>query len=91
MDAKEALKYFKGQTNEMQFISGGIRGGKSYRQEAYKAAIEALEKQVPKAPVQKVDCALGYAWYCPNCGCFIDPSTYKFCQDCGQAIKIDNE
>lgn len=52
---------------------------------------EALEKQVPKEPVQKEDSALGFAWYCPNCGGWVDPSTYKHCSDCGQAIKNDKE
>lgn len=54
---------------------------------ALEKSVQALEKQIQKAPVQKEDSDLGYAWYCPDCGCFIDPSTYKFCPNCGQAIK----
>lgn len=83
MDAKEAIQSIK--------ILCAISTSSKKMNDARDMAIEALEKQVPKAPVQKVDCALGYAWYCPNCGCFIDPSTYNFCQDCGQAIKNDKE
>ena len=73
--------------------------------EATELAISALEKvetleaenarlrerETPKEPVQKEDSAYGWAWYCPNCGVFIDPSTYKHCPECGQAIKNDKE
>ena len=48
-------------------------------------AIEALEKQIPKKPV---DCD-GY--YCPNCGARVDDDgrgyEQPYCMECGQAIK----
>ena len=43
--------------------------------------------KTPLEPVQKLDRELGYAWFCPKCGCFIDPSMDSFCPDCGQALK----
>ena len=81
MDAKGAIQGLK--------VLNDVYGDHIGKQivECVDVGVEALEKQVPKEPVQKEDSAYGWAWYCPNCGCFIDPSTYKFCQDCGQAIK----
>lgn len=82
MDAKEATEAVKTlKQMQIQYYC------ELFEHRALKLAIEALEKQVPRKPVQKEDSAYGWAWYCANCGCFIDPSTYKFCQDCGQAIK----
>ena len=57
------------------------------------AAIEALEKQIPKTPDIEGD---GYAdgemvydtWICPNCGkdYEIECDNYDYCPNCGQAI-----
>lgn len=77
MDAKEAIE-------ELRLSS---LGEWVPNKEAVKVAIQALEKQVPRKSIQKENSALGDPWHCPNCGDWIDPSTYKFCPDCGQAIK----
>ena len=49
-------------------------------------AIEALEKQMPKKPLDKTKSTDDYG-YCPNCKTIIDNySDFKFCSTCGQAI-----
>ncbi|MPN55285.1 hypothetical protein SDC9_202967 [bioreactor metagenome] len=59
--------------------------------ERLQAENERLQaKQTPLKPVQKLDRELGYAWFCPKCGCFIDPSMDSFCPDCGQALVLDS-
>lgn len=60
---------------------------------ARKAAIQALEKQIPRKPQLESD---GYSdgelvydtWICPKCGedYEIDCHDYKYCPDCGQRI-----
>lgn len=57
--------------------------------EAYKMAIQALEKQTPKKPLRD------YCWHCPNC----EEETYwdtdygqqkfRYCHNCGQKIDWD--
>ena len=63
-------------------------------QEAFNMAIEALEKQIPKKPLQdkKPRYGMGYEyydWVCPTCGHFLAPEPQKIgnhhCK-CGQAI-----
>lgn len=66
---------------------------------AYKVAIEALEKQLPKKPTYEGD---GYApdgtfiwdeWLCPNCGSGyeVDYDDYSYCPNCGQRIDREEE
>lgn len=56
--------------------------------ERLQAENASLKKnKTPLKPVQKLDRELGYAWFCPSCGCFIDPSMDSFCPDCGQALE----
>lgn len=81
MNYKAALDQFD------KYCKAGFPKNEAPSSLASALAIEALEKQVPKEPIQKEDSALGYAWYCPGCGGWIDPSTYKHCPDCGQLIK----
>ena len=57
---------------------------------AFETAIEALEKQIPKKPIEKWT---GDEWVikCPVCGKYVfDVSEYEwarqFCGGCGQAI-----
>lgn len=46
----------------------------------YKAIIEAIDKQIPKAPQDD-------GWlYCPVCGKDILTDRFKYCPDCGQKI-----
>lgn len=63
--------------------------------EAYRMAIEALEKQIPKKPVWKLDSyyhRMGKGKKAPCCQiCFEDlldekNDCFKFCPECGQAV-----
>lgn len=59
--------------------------------EALNMAIEALEKQIPKKPIDKTKSTDDYG-YCPNCKTIIDDySDFKFCSTCGQAIDWSEE
>ena len=55
--------------------------------------VRLREKETPKEPRYVKE---GYA-YCPNCGDNVNQwlgdefISYKFCSNCGQAIKIDKE
>ena len=60
---------------------------------AWNISIEALEKQIPKAPNYEgdgyVDGELVYdTWICPRCGRHyeIDYDHYVYCPECGQLI-----
>lgn len=67
--------------------------------EACRAAVKALEKQIPKKPDYEGD---GYdnngnmiydTWICPNCGKYyeVDYDNYDFCPNCGQALDWGDE
>lgn len=51
-------------------------------------AIKAMEKQIPKKPLQKSLANDGYAWKwtCPNCNIVKVTTEKQFCDDCGQAL-----
>ena len=80
MTAEEALK---------SIIEDGIElgGGDYVPLETLKVAKEALEKQIPKKPVDYEEC--GVTRYktgrCSCCGEFVIQH-YKHCPECGQAI-----
>ena len=64
-------------------------------QGAFDAAIEALEKQIPKEPEYKEEDRFAknyFAWYtyCPQCGCEINTGDMH-CTQCGQAIDWEEE
>ena len=69
------------------FICGG-GDDKIYKKdiEALKTAISALEKQIPKKPIEKSP----WVYHCPNCDSqkveetFIE--RFMYCRDCGQAL-----
>ena len=58
--------------------------------EAYRTAIKALEKQIPKKPIiNNCGCMSRNVWYldrpcCPRCG--EHAAGYKYCDYCGQAL-----
>jgi hypothetical protein len=57
-------------------------------EKAYDMAIEALEKQIPKAPIR------GYisAYFCPCCVReFAGTSIADYCCHCGQALRWGDE
>lgn len=59
---------------------------KDYRQDVADIAISALEKQIPRKPIEKSP----WVYHCPRCDsrtiedAFI--KKFKFCPDCGQAL-----
>lgn len=68
------------------FICGG--DDEIYKKdiEALKMAISAIDRQIPKKPIEKSP----WVYHCPNCDSqnieevFIE--RFKFCRDCGQAL-----
>ena len=61
--------------------------------EAFEVAIEALEKQIPKKPLEQIneyDATMGN---CPCCGdiVFDYPEDVKVCSNCGQALDWSEE
>lgn len=91
----DALKILDGFQVKMEYQSRSDEREMAYADSHYirkiadsvKLVCEAAKKQVSQKPGEKEDNALGYAWHCPSCNCWVDPSTYKHCPDCGQAIK----
>ena len=69
------------------------------RSDAYKMAINALEKQIPKKPtpidyekyIDVIDNArlLRGAYWCPNCKRVVKSGS--FCNDCGQKLDWSDE
>ena len=56
-------------------------------QEAFEAAIDALEKQIPKETVKSESPYFRYA--CPSCGNY--PLSGHYCGECGQAVVYRKE
>lgn len=60
---------------------------------AKKMAIEALEKQIPKPPVD-IDDEFDM-FVCPNCNVAIgvigDKESHHFCLNCGQALQMESD
>ena len=88
MTYQEAIKQFKDL----------IENSKSFSEEdddiwdndvkALKMAIEALEKQIPKEPLNREDRSEISYGYCPCCSNIIDDwNDLRYCGECGQAIK----
>lgn len=48
----------------------------------------AVEKQIPKKPLNKqlVDNGYRWQWICPNCNTIKITTENQFCCDCGQAL-----
>lgn len=90
MTPKEAIEILTGdkKLDEIEH-KGGIEGQKKVARlynEAFDMAVEALENQIPKKPLDKTKGMEDYG-YCPNCKKIIDEyKDFKFCSTCGQAI-----
>lgn len=56
--------------------------------EAFQMAVEALEKQIPKKPLNPCGRYYGKAkgGSCPICGASTNSVTYTYCRKCGQAL-----
>ena len=55
---------------------------------AFETAIEALEKQIPRKPLNPCGRYFGKAkgGNCPCCGAQTNSSTYTYCRKCGQKL-----
>ena len=90
MDKKKAIEYAKFR------LECHTKGDGEYTDygEFLVAAIEALDKQIPKKPVSKYKYRDGEN-VCPSCEaenrCRIVMFWEKFCPDCGQAIDWEEE
>lgn len=98
MTAKEALKILSG---DFSYIT--LRDGESHADvyaEAFKMACEALEKQIPRKPIDIED----KMWCCPKCynnlmrkwvkypvKLMPKSSGLPYCMSCGQAIDWSEE
>lgn len=89
MDIKKTIWWFVTEL-EADSLTEGER-------QAYKAALDALEKQVPKKPTELVSKLLadsGWRWKCPACGCACGENKYhlevtqddEYCTQCGQRL-----
>jgi predicted RNA-binding Zn-ribbon protein involved in translation (DUF1610 family) len=80
MTENEAIKYM------MLFREDWDRNSKTKNAEALDVAIKALEKQIPKKPLND------YCWHCPNCEEEVYWDTecgqqkFRYCHNCGQKI-----
>lgn len=54
------------------------------------AAIEALEKQIPKKPIMIKDTAETY-YICSECEMEVDKFDDNYCSDCGQKLDWSSE
>lgn len=73
-----------------------------YLDDAVSIAIKALEKQIPKKPIEKVmpyseEVGFNSEWHCPCCESYIgyftegmsEPEQMEYCNNCGQHIAKD--
>lgn len=82
MTTEEAIKIIRRKTSIPE-------NGETFEgiEKAYDMAVEALEKQIPKAPIR------GYisAYFCPCCVReFAGTGIADYCYHCGQALKWDD-
>lgn len=85
MEYKDALEYLKILRNLVDITEHD--SGAELQRQTYDVAIKAVEKQIPKKPINKEGDSDGSCGYCPNCNHVVDDYfDYKVCQECGQAI-----
>jgi len=80
MEIENAITWIKA----VRFSSGHLIGltGK----QALGLALDSLEKQIPKAPIDDPE-----AWLCPNCRCHIShEQQLMYCRQCGQLVDWSN-
>lgn len=81
MTIQEALEIIK---NEMPYESGVIN-------EALNMVENAVEKQIPKKPIEKEVIGVSMSGYkykgqCPKCSITVSQFVSKYCHSCGQAL-----
>lgn len=83
---REMIKYNKAffQKQDNSYLESDI--------EVYCAAIEALEKQLPKKPKQADEQRIRYCTThaCPGCGKEFTGMVSEYCYHCGQRIEYDD-
>ena len=85
MTPEEAIKLLKSST----IMNVEINKSQLPLASAVKLAIEALEKQIPKKPLPDNEYHL--KGICPTCGVhFLDKGT-KYCGNCGQRLKWEDD
>ena len=89
----ENLKYLISIENLKYLISDDCTDNQMDFVEEIKMAINALEKQVPKIPIE--DGYYDEPAVCPNCGCnvvkFVDNyCSVQFCHFCGQKLDLSD-
>lgn len=85
MTPQEAIEWLLGIENK--YIHGGDEGFDENRKLAIKTAISALEKQIPKKPLDIEGDYTALYGGCPNCKNIVcDNEDYRFCNECGQAL-----
>lgn len=98
MTNEEAIKILKEDRESYQdFINQGYAGDCTPDGQltlALDMAVEALEKQIPRKPVEQGD---GITYNCPACGRYVGYfdamawETPKYCGECGQALDWSGE
>lgn len=84
-EAKEQLREIIFDTESL-IVGDAAKGIYRKDLEALKMAVEALEKQIPRKPIEKSP----WVYHCPNCDSkkveevFIE--RFRYCCDCGQAL-----
>ena len=88
----KAIKFFETEIRSLELAPelNGCEMTEEWQEQMdiFKAAKEALEKQIPKKPKMIFD---EYSYFeCGNCGeaiyCSDDLKTHKYCLNCGQAL-----
>lgn len=83
MTEQEAIDYFKNATVDTRIGIDNIIKTSSI----INISIEALEKQVPKKPLNKTSEFSGDYGYCPCCNKILcDFDNYNYCDKCGQKL-----
>ena len=67
-----------------------LHGGGPF-ENAYRMAIQALEKQIPKKPIYIANLGCAALWLCPVCERRIVRSDLKYCHQCGQKLDWSDE
>lgn len=80
MTEKEAIEILQHEHDYAQLLS--------YVNEAIKIGIAAIEKQIPRKPLNPDGRYSGKAkgGNCPVCGAHTNSSAYNYCRKCGQTL-----
>ena len=101
MTESEAINFFKDFIETLK-INGEEQVLKNNYCKSANIAIQAIEKKIPKKPIEKVmpyseEVGFNSEWNCPCCESYIgyfaegmsDPEQMEYCNNCGQHIAKD--